>query len=125
MYSHYGDKQSLFSRDGLRVGGPSSWALRRLLAAETGQFPDLLDVIHTRAADRVAEALADRLARLTVSGHLRTADPLLAADQFFALLSGPADKRARLGTRRTPDAELRAIAEAAVDTFLKAFGAQD
>lgn len=72
----------------------------------------------------VAEALADRLARLTVSGHLRTADPLLAADQFFALLSGPADKRARLGTRRTPDTELRAIAEAAVDTFLKAFGAK-
>ncbi|UUV36369.1 TetR/AcrR family transcriptional regulator C-terminal domain-containing protein [Amycolatopsis roodepoortensis] len=62
---------------------------------------------------------------MTVSGHLRTADPLLAADLFFALLSGPADKRARPGTRRTPDAELRAIAEAAVGTFLKAFGAQD
>ncbi|MBE1576054.1 TetR/AcrR family transcriptional regulator [Amycolatopsis roodepoortensis] len=161
VYSHYGDKESLFRetvsasadralaenlavverltgagedlRATLETVGSKllecycadrSWALRRLLAAETGQFPDLLDVIHTRAADRVAEALADRLARLTVSGHLRTADPLLAADQFFALLSGPADKRARLGTRRTPDAELRAIAEAAVDTFLKAFGAQ-
>ncbi|RSM62603.1 TetR family transcriptional regulator [Amycolatopsis sp. WAC 01376] len=101
-----------------------SWALRRLLAAEAGQFPDLLDVVDTRAADRVAEALADRLARLTVSGHVHTADPLLAADQFFALLSGPADKRARLGTRSTPDTELRAIAAAGVDTFLKAFGAK-
>jgi TetR/AcrR family transcriptional regulator, mexJK operon transcriptional repressor len=98
-----------------------SWALRRLLAAELNQFPDLLDIIHTRAADRVTEALADRLARLAVTGHLRAADPLLAAEQFLALLTGPIDKRARLGTRQVPDTELRAVAQAAVDTFLKAF----
>jgi TetR/AcrR family transcriptional repressor of mexJK operon len=98
-----------------------SWALRRLLAAELNQFPELLDIVHTRAADRVTEALADRLARLAVTGHLHTPDPTLAAEQFLALLSGPVDKRARLGTRRLPDTELRAVARAAVDTFLQAF----
>ena len=98
-----------------------SWALRRLLSAEVNQFPDLLDIIHTRAADHVTEALADRLARLTVAGHLHTPDPLLAAEQFFALLCGPMDKRARLGTRNVPNAELRQVAKAAVDTFLAAF----
>ncbi|NUP68072.1 MAG: TetR/AcrR family transcriptional regulator [Nonomuraea sp.] len=98
-----------------------SWALRRLLSAEISQFPGLLDIIHTRAADRVTEALADRLARLTVAGRLRTPDPLLAAEQFSALLIGPMDKRARLGTRRVPTAELRALSRAAVDTFLRAF----
>jgi AcrR family transcriptional regulator len=98
-----------------------SWALRRLLSAEINQFPDLLDIIHTRAADRVTEAVADRLARLTVAGHLHTPDPLLAAEQFFALLTGPMDNRARLGTRHVPDTELRTIARAAVHTFLQAF----
>ncbi|RSN59235.1 TetR family transcriptional regulator [Amycolatopsis sp. WAC 04182] len=99
-----------------------SWALRRLLSAEINQFPDLLDIVHTRTADRVTDALADRLARLAVAGHLHTPDPLLAADQFVALLSGPIDKRARLGTRRVPTAELRDVTRAAVDTFLQAFG---
>jgi TetR/AcrR family transcriptional repressor of mexJK operon len=99
-----------------------SWALRRLLAAEINQFPDLLD-IHTRTADRVTEALADRLSRLAVTGQLHTPDPLLAAEQLFALLAGSMDRRARLGTRRVPGAELRAVAHAAVQTFLRAFGA--
>ncbi|MCF6473197.1 TetR/AcrR family transcriptional regulator [Nonomuraea sp. MG754425] len=98
-----------------------SWALRRLLSAEINQFPDLLDIIHTRAADRITETLADRFARLTVTGRLHTPDPLLAAEQFFALLTGPMDKRARLGTCHVPDAELRALSRAAVRTFLQAF----
>lgn len=98
-----------------------SWALRRLLSAEVNQFPDLLDIVHTRAADRVTEALADRLARLTVTGRLHTPDPLLAAEQLIALLAGPIDKRARLGTRRVPTTELRAVTRAAVHTFLQAF----
>uniref|UniRef100_UPI003F492C22 TetR/AcrR family transcriptional regulator n=1 Tax=Nonomuraea bangladeshensis TaxID=404385 RepID=UPI003F492C22 len=97
-----------------------SWALRRLLSAEINQFPDLLD-IHTGAVDRITETLADRLARLTVAGHLHTPDPVLAAEQFFALLGGPMDKRARLGTRHVADAERRALSRAAVHTFLQAF----
>jgi TetR/AcrR family transcriptional regulator, mexJK operon transcriptional repressor len=102
-----------------------SWALRRLLSAEVKQFPELLEIVHTRAADRVTDALADRLARLSVAGRLHTPDPLLAAEQFFALLTGPMDKRARLGTRQVPTSELRTVTRAAVDTFLQAFGPRD
>ncbi|TDV48843.1 TetR/AcrR family transcriptional regulator [Actinophytocola oryzae] len=98
-----------------------SWALRRLLSSEINQFPELLDIVHTRAAGRVTEALADRLARLSIAGHLHAPDPLVAAEQFFSLLSGSIDTRARLGTRRVPNTELRTVARAAVDTFLKAF----
>lgn len=100
-----------------------AWAVRRLLLAEINQFPDLLDIVEGAASDRVTEALADRMARLTVAGRLRVTDPLLAAEQFAALLLGPMDKRSRLGTREVPDAELRAVARAAVRTFLQAFGA--
>lgn len=96
---------------------------RRLLAAEIAQFPDLLEIVRGRAADRIMDALADRLARLALAGRLRIADPVVAADQFWALLAGPAETRTRMGTRRVPDDELRAVTRDAVDTFLRAFGA--
>ncbi|MDL4776952.1 MULTISPECIES: TetR/AcrR family transcriptional regulator [Thermomonosporaceae] len=102
----------------------ASWALRRLLSAEIGQFPDLIDIVQGRAADRVLQALADRLGRLSLAGRLRTADPLLAAEHLSALLTGTMDTRARLGTRPLPDAELTAMTRAAVDTFLRAFAAE-
>jgi TetR/AcrR family transcriptional repressor of mexJK operon len=99
-----------------------SIALRRLLAAELTRFPDLIDIVRGRAADRVTEALADRLARLALAGRLRTLDPAQAAEQFIALLTGPVEARSRLGTRTVPDDELWAVTRAAVETFLRAFG---
>lgn len=100
-----------------------SVALRRLLSAELVRFPDLIDIVRGRAADRVTDALADRLARLALAGRLRRLDPTQAAEQFIALLTGPIEARSRLGTRRVPDDELRTVARAAVDTFLRAFAA--
>jgi AcrR family transcriptional regulator len=101
-----------------------SWAMRRLLSAEINQFPELLDIVQGQVADRVTEALADRLARLSLAGRLRATDPLLAAEQLTALLAGPMDKRSRLGTQPVPDTELRNVASAAVHTFLQAFAAE-
>jgi hypothetical protein len=71
------------------------------------------------------DALADRLARLTLAGRLRIGDPVVAADQFWALLVGPAEARSRMGTRPVPDGELHMVTTAAVDTFLRAFGVPD
>jgi AcrR family transcriptional regulator len=99
-----------------------SWALRRLLNAEVNRFPDLIDTVHGTGADRITQALADRLARLTLAGRLTATDPVEAAEQFLALLTGPMDARARLGTRPVPDHELRTVAQAAVRTFLRAYG---
>ncbi|MGW6318125.1 TetR/AcrR family transcriptional regulator C-terminal domain-containing protein [Streptomyces sp. NPDC055099] len=65
--------------------------LRRLTYAQVAQFPGLVETVHERTAHRPHAALADRLARL--SGW----------------------------TRRVPAAELRGTAEAAVDTFLRAY----
>jgi TetR/AcrR family transcriptional regulator, mexJK operon transcriptional repressor len=101
-----------------------SWALRRLLYAELTQFPDLIDIVRGRAADRVTDALADKLARLSLAGRLGKLDPDEAAEQLIALLTGPMEARARLGTRRVADDELRAVARAAVRTFLHAFAAK-
>jgi TetR/AcrR family transcriptional regulator, mexJK operon transcriptional repressor len=100
-----------------------SVALRRLLNAELTRFPELIDIVRGRAADRVTEALADRLARLALAGRLRRLDPTQAAEQLIALLTAPIDARSRLGTRQIPDDELWAVTRAAVDTFLRAFAA--
>ncbi|HEY9332624.1 MAG TPA: TetR/AcrR family transcriptional regulator [Streptomyces sp.] len=106
----------------LRCCNEQSWALRRLLYAEITQFPDLLEVVWGRGASRLKEALADRLARLALSGRLRSCDPAEAAEHFLALLTGPMEARSRLGTRAVPEAEVRQVAQSATRTFLQAYG---
>ena len=99
-----------------------SWALRRLLHSELASMPELQDIVRERATDKVNDALADRLARLALAGHLRITDPAVAAEQFGALLTAPFDARSRLGTRKVPAKELAEVTQNAVQTFLRAFG---
>jgi AcrR family transcriptional regulator len=98
-----------------------SRAVRQLLQAEAARFPDLIDQVWSSATHRVTQALADRLARLMLTGRLRTGDPVEAAEQLFALLAGPVDARSRFGTREVPTPEQESIARAAVRTFLAAY----
>ncbi|WP_024803418.1 TetR/AcrR family transcriptional regulator [Nocardia sp. BMG51109] len=98
-----------------------SRVLRRLICAESVQFPDLLDLVD-EVSSRVVRMLADRLARLALAGALRIDDPDMAAAQFAALLTGPVEARSRLGTRAVPEADLRTVSDAAVTTFLAAYG---
>ncbi|MFG1703973.1 TetR/AcrR family transcriptional regulator [Nonomuraea sp. M3C6] len=97
-------------------------ALRRLLYTEITTFPDALDIVKERGPHRLNEALADRLARLTLAGRLRASDPGLAAEQFTSLLVAPLEARTRMGTQTIEDAELRTVACAAVQTFMRAWG---
>jgi TetR/AcrR family transcriptional repressor of mexJK operon len=99
-----------------------SWALRRLLYAEVARFPELLEIVWGRGASRLQQSLADRLARLSLAGRLRPCDPAEAAEQFLALLTGPMERRSRLGTHAVAEEELRAVAGSAVRTFLLAYG---
>ncbi|TMR90976.1 TetR/AcrR family transcriptional regulator [Nonomuraea basaltis] len=99
-----------------------SCALRRLLHSEITRFPEILDIVLESGPDRLNRALADRLARLTLAGHLRATDPDLAAEQLMALLIGPLEVRSQLGTRQMDDTELRDVAQATVRTFLRAWG---
>ncbi|MEV0550592.1 TetR/AcrR family transcriptional regulator [Nocardia salmonicida] len=99
-----------------------SRALRRLVAAESAHFPDLIDIV-AEVPHRVVQTLADRLSRLALAGVLRIDDPELAATHFTALLTGSIDTRSKLGTHPLATPELRIISDAATTTFLKAFGA--
>lgn len=104
--------------------GERARALRALIYAQLAAFPELTGEVLDRTSRRIAEALADRLARLALSGKLRISDPALAAEQLLALLTAPLEARSRLGTREVSATEYRGIADAAVDTFLSAFGAR-
>lgn len=99
-----------------------SHAVRRLLQAEIQHLPDLQDLVRERATDKVNEALADKFARLALAGRLQLTDPMVAAEQFGALLTAPLENRSRLGTRAVPEAELAEVTQNAVRTFLRAFG---
>lgn len=102
-----------------------SRSLRWLTYGQVAQFPDLIDIVVGRTSDQLAEALADRLARLSLSGRLRACDPATAAEQFLVLTTGPMEGRSRLGTRKVSTAEMHAVATAAVDTFLRAYEAPE
>ncbi|MFC7546093.1 TetR/AcrR family transcriptional regulator [Plantactinospora sp. GCM10030261] len=97
-----------------------STALRRLLHAEGTRFPDLLGLPSVDPRT-LATALADRLARLCVTGRLRLTDPDRAAEQFLALLTGPVDLRSGYAGRSMTTGEQDGIARAAVDVFLSAY----
>lgn len=98
-----------------------SRALRSLAYGQAGQFPDLVDMVRERTSHRLSEALADRLARLSLAGQLRPCDPALAAEQFLALLVGPMEARSPLGSHKVSTTTTRTVANAAVDTFLRAY----
>ncbi|RSD11794.1 TetR/AcrR family transcriptional regulator [Amycolatopsis eburnea] len=98
-----------------------SRALRTLTYAQLGRFPELLTDVHAVTAGRLADALADRLARLVVGGQLRHCDPAVVAEQFLALLTGPLERRSQLGTRRLPAAEIDAVADNAAETIVRTF----
>ncbi|GAA1667069.1 TetR/AcrR family transcriptional regulator [Kribbella sp. NPDC056951] len=122
------DLAAVLGRAGLQLAecycDERSQACRRLLQAEIKNLPDLQDVVRERATDKVNEALADRFARLALAGHLRIADPAVAAEQFGALLTGPLETRSRLGSREVPADEIAEVTQNAVQTFLRAFGNQ-
>ncbi|MCL9794164.1 TetR/AcrR family transcriptional regulator [Frankia sp. AgKG'84/4] len=105
--------------------GERSRALRWLTYGQVARFPDLIDTVQGRTSVHLAEALADRLARLSLTGRIRTCDPALAADQLLALLTGPAETRSRMGTREIPVEEIDVLARSAVDTFLRAYAAEN
>jgi AcrR family transcriptional regulator len=124
-----GDLASMLTETGTRLAecycDERSRALRRLLHAELPTMPDLLDIVTDRAADRVTDALASRLARLALAGRLELdVPPAVAAEQFAAMLTGPLEVRSRLGTSTLPAAERREVARNAAHTFLRAYGSK-
>ncbi|MFI5806922.1 TetR/AcrR family transcriptional regulator [Streptomyces sp. NPDC051561] len=103
----------------------NSWALQRLLYAETVRFPTVFDDWRAGGPAKVSDALAGRLARLANAGHLDISEPDRAAGQFLALIADDMPMLSALGTRPIDDEALRRAVESGVETFLKAFAAKE
>ncbi|MEZ0076048.1 TetR/AcrR family transcriptional regulator [Planotetraspora sp. GP83] len=102
----------------------AGWALQRLLYAEAARLPDLYDEVVARGGTPALNVLAGRLASLANRGHLDIDDPVVAANQFMALVAGNLPALSALGTRPVSPGELDQSVRAGVRTFLRAFAAQ-
>ncbi|HTN12290.1 MAG TPA: TetR/AcrR family transcriptional regulator [Acetobacteraceae bacterium] len=102
---------------------PHTQAIYRVAVAESSRFPELGRAFMANGPQRFLDRFSVWLAEQTAAGHLAVPDPLIAADQFAALLRVSLFMRATLGLADDhSEADIAATVAAAVDTFMKAFG---
>jgi AcrR family transcriptional regulator len=99
-----------------------STTVRRLVIAESARFGDLHEHVRASGPDLLIDVLAGRIAHLAYAGHLRAADPLVAARHFVALVTSDLALRATMTQLTVTSDERRAVVETGVATFLAAFG---
>lgn len=105
---------------------PRVLALRRLVIAESGRFPELGQAFFDRGPGRTTDRLAARFAELASEGRLRLDDPAVAASQFnWLVMAAPVNEAMLLGRTSFPAEDLARIADRAVKTFVRAYGPQD
>jgi AcrR family transcriptional regulator len=102
---------------------PTMMRLRRLVIAETRQFPDLGRVFYDLGPGCTIAALADTFAELTRQGRLNAPDARLAATQFnWLVMSAPLNQAMLLGHDDAPTTrEINKWADSGVGTFLAAY----
>jgi len=74
-----------------------SIALKRLVTAEAGRFPELAAVLHEEGLACGIKAMADILDAEVERGILCIRDTTFAAQQFLEMVLGPAQRRATYG----------------------------
>lgn len=103
---------------------PRVLRLRRLVIANADRFPETTRKWYEQGFERVLGTLSARFDHLAERGLLRLEDPVLAAHHFVGLLLWiPVNQVMFCGDdARGTDADLARYADAAVRTFLAAYG---
>ena len=102
---------------------PGTQAIYRVAVADSARCPELGRAFMANGPQRFLDRFSIWLAAQTAAGHLAVTDPLMAAEQFGALLRLSLFMRVTLGLApECRDPEVSATVAAAVDTFMKAFG---
>jgi AcrR family transcriptional regulator len=99
--------------------GVAAW---RLIAAESGRFPEVGRIFYERVAKPVEMTLADYLSRYVAREELRGEDPLEMAITLTSLCAGR-QQRLIWGVETSDPARVEADAIRFTDLFLRAFGA--
>jgi TetR/AcrR family transcriptional regulator, mexJK operon transcriptional repressor len=103
---------------------PTTQAIYRVVVAECVRFPELAQAFYESGPAHFLAFFSSWIGRQMRAGRLRAADPTLAAEQFVALVRGDIHLRISIGLPVPHDAAAieRHVGDA-VDTFLRAFGA--
>lgn len=105
-----------------RVLNSELMAVRRLVIAEVGRFPQLGRAWWESGPRALAAALADSLRRLAERGELRIDDPFSAASDFNWLVVSRPQNMVMFGVADTfSPAEVDEFVTAAVSVFLRAY----
>lgn len=102
---------------------PSTQAIYRVAVAESARCPELGQAFMANGPQRFLDRFSVWVAEQSAAGRLAVSDPLMAAEQFGALLRLNLFMRVTLGI--APDhgePEVVATVAAAVETFMRAFG---
>jgi len=120
------DLRDLGRRQLTKVMQPRLLALRRLVIAEAGRFPELGRVFYERGPGRTMATLADTFERLAARGVLQIEDPQLAAAHFnWLIMSSPLNEAMLLGREKPPSAaDLDRHVKTGVRVFLAAYAPQ-
>lgn len=104
--------------EGVLSGQCVAWM--RMIAAESGRFPDMAERTYQLGPLAMLGQLSDYLGRAMQAGKLRTDDALFAAEMLYGMLSGVERTRMLFGVQREPyDLETRV--GAIIDCFMKAY----
>lgn len=128
VFRREGDVRDMLTDFGVRLISrmtePSVLALARVVVAAVEKFPKIGVAFYKSAPLYGATRLAGELAALEKSGALAVPDPERAAWQFIDLCQSYVYKRILFGVvDRVAPEEIEAAVTAAVDVFLKAYGA--
>jgi TetR/AcrR family transcriptional repressor of mexJK operon len=120
------DLRDLGRRQLTAVLEPRLLALRRLVIAEAGRFPELGRAFYERGPGRTLAALATAFEQLAARGVLKLDDPQLAAAHFnWLIMSMPVNEAMLLGAdKRRTRAELDRLVDAGVRVFLAAYASR-
>lgn len=104
------------------VLSPGSLVLYRIVVSEAGKFPQLAQIYWATGPERAIAYMSAWLAQQMQAGRLRDADPIFAAEQFFALCQTRYGMKRRLQLiMETSAEELEMVVAGAVRLFLDGY----
>ncbi len=102
---------------------PRTLGLYRVVMAEAPRFPELAASFYEAGPHALKQWMINWIAAETAAGRLDVQDAYVAAEHFLALLRTSVFFRATLDLPPAPtEADIARVANAAADTFLRAFG---
>lgn len=108
-----------------KVTSSDGCELFRLVAAESGRFPEVGRIFSSRGGEPVGRLLADYFQTQIAEGTMRPSDPLRAAQMILSLCLGDLHQRTLLQGFIADPEDVETEAQAATTDFLRAYGSSE